>query len=129
MSSEKTQMVDLLSLSKKKSFIIKNFSKNGFLIDNKSYNHSILISSENIHTWNIDSQITDKNFNFIKTLKSYPELLLIGVGDTISSPYLDIRSKMSKLSIAVEIMTTQSACRTWNILISEGRQAFACLKL
>jgi len=33
------------------------------------------------------------------------------------------------LSIAVEIMTTPSACRTWNILISEGRRAFACLKL
>ena len=129
MSSEKTQMVDLLSSSKKKSLTIKNFSKNGFLIDNKLYNHSILISLENIQTWNIDSHITDKNFNFIKTLKSFPELLLIGVGDTISSPYLDIRSKMSKLSIAVEIMTTQSACRTWNILISEGRQAFACLKL
>ena len=129
MSNEKTQMVDLLSSSKKKSWTIKNFSKDGFLIDNKLYNHSILISSENIHTWNIDSQITDKNFNFIKTLKSYPELLLIGVGDTIISPYLDIRSKMSKLSIAVEIMTTPAACRTWNILISEGRQAFACLKL
>tara|TARA_Y100001935_G_scaffold54444_1_gene45516 strand:- start:35 stop:424 length:390 start_codon:yes stop_codon:yes gene_type:complete len=129
MSSEKTQMVDLLSSSKKKSWTIKNCSKDGFLIDNKLYNHSILISLENIHTWNVDSHITDKNFNFIKTLKSFPELLLIGVGDTISSPYLDIRSKMSKLSIAVEIMTTQSACRTWNILISEGRQAFACLKL
>ena len=129
MSSEKTQMVDLLSSSKKKSWTIKNFSKDGFLIDNKLYNHSILISSENIQTWSIDAQITDKNFNFIKTLKSYPELLLIGVGDTISSPYLDIRLKMSKLSIAVEIMTTPSACRTWNILISEGRQAFACLKL
>ena len=129
MSSEKTQMVDLLSSSKKKSWTIKNFSKDGFLIDNKLYNHSILISLENIHTWNVDSHITDKNFNFIKTLKSFPELLLIGAGDTISSPYLDIRSKMSKLSIAVEIMTTQSACRTWNILISEGRQAFACLKL
>ena len=129
MSSEKTQMVDLLSSSKKKSLTIKNFSKDGFLIDNKLYNHSILISSENIHTWNVDSKITVKNFNFIKTLKSYPELLLIGVGDTISSPYLDIRSKMSNLSIAVEIMTTPSACRTWNILISEGRRAFACLKL
>ena len=65
MSSEKTQMVDLLSSSTKKSLTIKNLSKDGFLIDNKLYNYSILISSENIHTWNIDSQITDKNFNFI----------------------------------------------------------------
>ena len=129
MSSEKTQMVDLLSSSTKKSLTIKNLSKDGFLIDNKLYNYSILISSENIYTWNIHSKITVKNFDFIKTLKSYPELLLIGVGDNISSPYLDIRSKMSKLSIAVEIMTTPSACRTWNILISEGRRAFACLKL
>ena len=129
MSSEKTQMVDLLGSSKKNSLTIKNFSKDGFLIDKKLYNYSILISSENIHTWNIDTQISNKNFDFIKTLKIFPELLLIGVGDTISCPYIDIRSKMSKLSIPVEIMTTPSACRTWNILISEGRQAFACLKL
>ena len=129
MSSEKTQMVDLLSSSKNKSLTIKNFSKDGFLIDNKLHNYSILIGSENIQIWNIDAQISYKNFDFIKTLKIYPELLLIGVGDTISSPYLDIRSKMSELSIAVEIMTTPSACRTWNVLISEGRQAIACLKL
>ncbi len=129
MISEKTQMLDLLGSSKKISLNIKNYSKEGFLIDNKLYNYSILISSEKIHTWNIDAQISDKDFNFIKTFKIYPELLLIGVGDTISSPYLDIRSKMSELSIAVEIMTTPSACRTWNILISEGRRAFACLKL
>ena len=129
MSSEKTQMVDLLGSSKKNSLTIKNFSKDGFLIDKKLYNYSILISSENIHTWNIDTQISNKNFDFIKTLKIFPELLLIGVGDTISCPYIDIRSKMSELSIPVEIMTTPSACRTWNILISEGRQAFACLKL
>ena len=129
MSSEKTQMVDLLGSGKKKSLIIKNFTKDGFLIDNKLHNYSILIGSENIQIWNIDAQISNKNFDFIKTLKIYPELLLIGVGDTISGPYLDIRSKMSELSIAVEIMTTPSACRTWNILISEGRRAFACLKL
>tara|TARA_B100000700_G_C14975106_1_gene823460 strand:- start:834 stop:1223 length:390 start_codon:yes stop_codon:yes gene_type:complete len=129
MSSEKTQMVDLLGSGKKKSLIIKNFSKDGFLIDNKLHNYSILIGSENIQIWKIDAQISNKSFDFIKTLKIYPELLLIGVGDTISSPYLDIRSKMSELSIAVEIMTTPSACRTWNVLISEGRQAFACLKL
>ena len=42
MSSEKTQMVDLLSSSKKKSWTIKNFSKDGFLIDNKLYFNKIL---------------------------------------------------------------------------------------
>ena len=35
MSSEKTQMVDLLSSTKNKSLTIKNFTKDGFLIDNK----------------------------------------------------------------------------------------------
>ena len=40
MSSEKTQMVDLLSSSKNKSLTIKNCSTDGFLIDNKLYNYS-----------------------------------------------------------------------------------------
>ena len=65
MSSEKTQMVDLLGSGKKKSLIIKNFSKDGFLIDNKLHNYSILIGSENIQIWNIDAQISNKNFDFV----------------------------------------------------------------
>jgi len=31
--------------------------------------------------------------------------------------------------INLEVMSTSAACRTWNVLMSEGRNAAACLYL
>ena len=63
MSSEKTQMVDLLSSSKKKSCTIKNFSKDGFLIDNKLTLFSSNGYLKIIDPLNIDRLILNRLFH------------------------------------------------------------------
>ena len=129
MTEEKTQMVDLLKASKQKSTIIKNHSEKGFLVDKKLYNHSIIIDNNSILKWSLtNSVIQESDFSFLEDYEKLPELLLIGVGKKINEPFFNIRSKMSKLSIPVEIMSTSSACRTWNVLLSEGRNLLACIK-
>ena len=72
--------------------------------------------------------LEESNFNFLDNLNNYPELVLLGVGKIIEEPFFEIRSKMSKLSIPIEIMTTPAACRTWNVLLSEGRNSLTCIK-
>ena len=129
MTEEKTQMVDLLKASKQKSTIIKNHSEKGFLVDKKLYNHSIIIDNFSVLKWDLNnSLLNESDFSFLEGLEKFPELLLIGVGKKINEPFFNIRSKMSKLSIPVEIMSTSSACRTWNVLLSEGRNLLACIK-
>ena len=129
MTEEKTQMVDLLKASKQKLTIIKNHSEKGFLVDKKLYNHSIIIDNNSILKWDLkNSIIQESDFSFLEVQEKFPELLLIGVGKKINEPFFNIRSKMSKLSIPVEIMSTSSACRTWNVLLSEGRNLLACIK-
>ena len=129
MTEEKTQMVDLLKSSKQKLTIIKNHSEKGFLVGKKLYNHSIIIDNFSILKWDLNnSVIQESDFSFLEDYEKLPELLLIGVGKKINEPFFNIRSKMSKLSIPVEIMSTSSACRTWNVLLSEGRNLLACIK-
>ena len=129
MTEEKTQMVDLLKASKQKLTIIKNHSEKGFLVDKKLYSYSIIIDNFSILKWDLkNGVIQESDFSFLEGQEKFPELLLIGVGKKIKEPFFNIRSKMSKLSIPVEIMSTTSACRTWNVLLSEGRNLLACLK-
>ena len=129
MTEEKTQMVDLLKASKQKLTIITNHSEKGFLVDKKLYNHSIIIDNFSVLKWGLNnSVIQESDFSFLEVQEKFPELLLIGVGKKINEPFFNIRSKMSKLSIPVEIMSTSSACRTWNVLLSEGRNLLACIK-
>ena len=129
MTEDKTQMVDLLKAGSQKPTIIKNHSEKGFLVDKKLYNHSIIIDNFYVLKWDLNnSVIQESDFSFLEAQDKFPELLLIGVGKKINEPFFNIRSKMSKLSIPVEIMSTSSACRTWNVLLSEGRNLLACLK-
>ena len=129
MTEDKTQMVDLLKASIQKPTIIKNHSKKGFLVDKKLYNHSIIIDNFSVLKWGLNnSVIQESDFSFLEVQEKFPELLLIGVGKKINEPFFNIRSKMSKLSIPVEIMSSSSACRTWNVLLSEGRNLLACIK-
>ena len=129
MTEDKTQMVDLLKASIQKPTIIKNHSEKGFLVDKKFYNHSIIINNFCVLKWDLNNSIIqESDFYFLEDHEKLPELLLIGVGKKINEPFFNIRSKMSKLSIPVEIMSTSSACRTWNVLLSEGRNLLACIK-
>ena len=127
---KKTQMVDLLEAKVKRSTVINRYSKFGFLIGKQLYKNSIFISSVKVEAWKLQGdRVTLTDFNFLKRVKSTPELLIIGVGECLEDPLFKVRSLMSDLNIPVEIMTTSAACRTWNVLLSEGRNLFACIKL
>ena len=129
MSEDKTQIIELLKTSNKKPTVIRNHSKDGFFVDKTLYQHSIIIDTFSVRKWNLNNtKIQESDFEFLNKLDSYPELVLLGVGNIIEEPFFTIRSKMSKLSISIEIMTTSAACRTWNVLLSEGRNSLACIK-
>ena len=130
MNDDKTQMFDLLEEKFKRSTVINKYSKSGFLIGKQLYANSIFISSEKVETWKLQGDhVTLKDFNFLKKVKPTPELLIIGMGEYVEDPLFKVRSLMSELNIPVDIMTTSAACRTWNVLLSEGRNSFACIKL
>jgi uncharacterized protein len=56
-----------------------------------------------------------------------PELLLIGSGPTMRFPDAEQLSALVKLGIGHEVMDTAAACRTYNVLVSEGRKVVAAL--
>ena len=56
-----------------------------------------------------------------------PEILLIGTGDQLTFPLLEIYGDLINAGIGVEIMDTHAACRTYNALTSENRNVAAAL--
>ena len=59
------------------------------------------------------------DFKYLLARDSIPELIIIGVGDILDNPYYELREYFSNQKIPFDIMTTRSACRTWNFLIAE----------
>jgi uncharacterized protein len=55
------------------------------------------------------------------------DVLFIGTGDEISHIPTDLRNTLEHAGLGVEVMNSPAACRTYNILLSEGRRVAAAL--
>lgn len=56
-----------------------------------------------------------------------PEVLLLGTGATFRFPDPEALAPAYRAGIGVEVMDTKAACRTYNILLAEGRRVVAAL--
>ncbi len=56
-----------------------------------------------------------------------PEVVLLGTGDRLRFPHPRLTAALSRRHIGVDAMDLQAACRTYNILMAEGRRVAAIL--
>lgn len=50
------------------------------------------------------------------------DVLFVGTGAEIAHLPADVRARLEAAGLGVEVMNTPAACRTYNVLISEGRR-------
>jgi uncharacterized protein len=55
------------------------------------------------------------------------DFLIVGTGAEIAHPPRDFREALEEAGIGVEAMASPAACRTYNVLLSEGRRVGAAL--
>jgi len=67
--------------------------------------------------------------HFEAILKFMPEIVLLGTGSTLRFPHPSLSAALMRAYIGMEVMDTPAACRTYNILASEGRKVAAALLL
>jgi uncharacterized protein len=62
-------------------------------------------------------------------LAADPELILLGTGWAAAFPPRELVFALARRGVGLEIMDTPAACRTYNILLSEGRRVAAIIKV
>jgi len=50
------------------------------------------------------------------------DVILFGVGDKITPLSATVKAKLEKANVPYEVMATPVACRTYNVLLAEGRR-------
>jgi len=55
------------------------------------------------------------------------DVVFLGTGDDIAHAPAALRSALEEAGIGVEAMNSPAACRTYNVLVSEGRRVAAAL--
>ena len=56
-----------------------------------------------------------------------PDIVILGTGAALLRPKLDLMALMAERGVGLEIMDTPAACRTYNVLLNEGRSVVAAL--
>lgn len=109
-------------------FFIRAVSEKGIRIDDEFYHQPFVISGQRIvPEWNIES-IQDINETSLQVLFDLqPEVVLIGTGATQVFLPPTVQAHFFHRNIGFEVMTTDAACRTFNVLAAEGRRVVAGL--
>ena len=87
----------------------------------------IVMPDRLISPWTIidATALTLADFNAV--LELAPELVVFGSGRSFRFPDARIMAAFSQRRIGFEVMDTPAACRTYNVLMSEGRNVAAAL--
>jgi uncharacterized protein len=94
------------------------------------YRQSLLVMPEgDITAWPVSKleDLTVAHFQAIADKK--PELVIFGSGKKIKFPPPSLLVPLIQAKIGIETMDTLAACRTYNILMGEGRHVLAALIL
>lgn len=99
-------------------------------VNGEKHTASLVVSSlDGVPSWNWGP----KHFNelnaqsFEALAQEGVELVLLGCGHKLQFPPASLLAPLIAKGIGLESMDTLAACRTYNILASEGRKVFAAL--
>jgi uncharacterized protein len=65
--------------------------------------------------------------DFEHLLQGAPEIVLLGTGETQRFLHPRVTAPLHRARVGLEVMDTRAACRTYNILVAEGRNVTAAL--
>ncbi|MEE9325918.1 MAG: Mth938-like domain-containing protein [Cocleimonas sp.] len=112
------------------SYTITAYDSDYIAINGKNFHQSLVLSPQKfIPDWTPQSYslLEDSHLNEFYELNA--EIILLGTGEKQIFPNKEILRRLAKEQIGFEIMDTHAACRTFNILMAEGRNVVAGLFL
>jgi len=111
-------------------YVITAYESDRIFINGKAFDQSLIITGTQLNeNWSLDD-IQRLSTEHIEGILSYkPELIIIGTGCNLVFPAVETYSEIIQHGIGVDFMDTHAACRTYNILMSEGRDVVAGLIL
>lgn len=101
---------------------IKSYKPGAVTIGDVVYTTSFIISPNGIEpNWNVSpmQQLTLSDLQPL--LATNPQLILLGTGETLIFPPRELLQQIMQLGIGIDVMDSSAACRTYNLLLAEGR--------
>lgn len=110
------------------AYRINGYGVGQVTINDQVYTGTTVVAPDQLWSdWGPDraTDFTVTHLEYLLELK--PEIVIIGTGQRQHFPPRDLMVRSIQAGIGIEAMTTEAACRTYNVLIAENRRAVAAL--
>jgi uncharacterized protein len=121
--------MDITPVVPREKQIITGYGDGVFRIGGQEYRTSVLVFPDRTAPWPASLPITLEKLHVVLEEEGLIDLLLIGCGKKPDVLPPSIRTALKEVGIALEVMDTGAACRTYNVLLAEGRRVAAALML
>lgn len=109
-------------------YSIKSYGPGWVNVNERELRRSLIIAPERLITDWPPQCLAELDETHIATVAALePEIVLLGTGEQQRFPHPRLTRELLTRGIGVEIMNTAAACRTYNILMLEGRRVVAAL--
>ena len=109
--------------------MIESYGAGGFRVGGRVHIGSVIVLSDRVVAWPVHSltEIDPGSLGPVLESAANLDILVLGCGQT-SAPAADaVRQALAAAKVALEVMGTGAACRTFNVLQGEGRRVAAAL--
>jgi uncharacterized protein len=107
---------------------IARHGADGVIVNNIEYRASVVVPWQGqVASWQASrfEDLTEAHFRTLADLR--PELVVFGSGSRIRFPRPALLRPLIDARIGIETMDSPAACRTYNVLLAEGRSVVAAL--
>ncbi len=110
--------------------MITGYGSGYILINRERYESNVIVTAKTVVPgWSANSEMDLDESDLLPVIELAPQIVLIGSGALLRFPEPAALKGLIAARIGYEVMDTHAACRTYNILLEEGRNVAAALVL
>lgn len=103
--------------------IVAEYSEAGIVIANQNFSQAFVACGDEFITENIPQRVEDLSEDLMEAISARNvDIIILGTGISQVFPDAAILLPALKHGVGVEVMDTGAACRSYNVLVSEGRK-------
>lgn len=109
--------------------VIEGYGEGRFRVSGALHEGSVIVFADRTEPWSVRdfAEIGPDSFAGLRMLGDDVDLLLLGCGERMGLVSGAVRQPLREGGIVLEPMATGAACRTFNVLMAEGRRVAAAL--
>jgi uncharacterized protein len=108
--------------------VIDSYGRESFRVSGVAHEGAILVFPDATQAWHA-SGIDDLTMDGLAPVLAHGgvDILLVGCGRRMAQVPRELRASLRARGIVIDVMDTGAACRTYNVLLAEGRRVAAAL--